>query len=65
MNFIQQELLITEPVFVVPAPYPYDETQGIATQLALTHDEVKVLKRKAEELGLKALEGFIQELNPI
>ncbi|RIB11279.1 hypothetical protein C2G38_2203824 [Gigaspora rosea] len=90
---IQQDLLANEPTFVVLAPCLYDETQGIATQLALAHNEVKRAKREAEELirqllisticlnpmelnkstgpayedfqGLKAHEGFIQELNII
>ncbi|RIB26272.1 hypothetical protein C2G38_2163737 [Gigaspora rosea] len=41
---IRQDLLTTEPSFVVLAPCPYDEAQGIATQLALAHDEVKRAK---------------------
>ncbi|RIB29252.1 hypothetical protein C2G38_2155760 [Gigaspora rosea] len=47
---IQQDLLATEPTFVVPAPCPYDKTQGIATQLALTYDEVKRAKARGRRI---------------
>ncbi|RIB25948.1 hypothetical protein C2G38_2164679 [Gigaspora rosea] len=60
---IQQDLLATKLAFVVPTPCPYDETQGIATQLAFAYNKVK--KAKARDKRIDTLNPAYEVLQSL
>ncbi|RIB23436.1 hypothetical protein C2G38_2171305 [Gigaspora rosea] len=49
-SLIRQDLYAIEPSFVIPAPCPYDDTQGATTQLVLAYDEVKRAKARGKRI---------------
>ncbi|KAF0537665.1 hypothetical protein F8M41_008330 [Gigaspora margarita] len=64
-NLIQQELCATEPSFVVPAPCPYEDTQGAATQLALAYNEVNTSKLEEEKLTLCIVVAIFSKISEL